>query len=148
MTSPESEYAVIFIATLARFVNAAPLTERSILKPFSLPELSFHNNFTAEADVAAAVRLVGAAGAGGGGAAVGVGVGVVVGVGVGVDVGVVVGVGVGVGDPLWLPPWLSWPLLLVGVGLGVGNGVGVGVGDGNGTGVGVGVGEGPDVVVN
>ena len=80
------------------FVNAAPFTERSILKPPSFAELSFHDKCTAEADAAAALRFVGAAGiAVAVDVGVGVGVGVDVGVGVGVGVGVDVGVGVGVG---------------------------------------------------
>ena len=85
---------------MATLANAAPFTERSILKPPSLLELSFHSNFTTEADAAAALRFVGAAGiaVGVGVGVVGVGVGIGVGVGVGVDVGV--GVGVGVAVPL------------------------------------------------
>ena len=106
--SPESEYVVIFVPTVATLANAAPFTERSILKPPSLPELSFHNNFTVEADAAEALRFAGATGVGNGvgvgvvgvGVGVGVGVEVAVGVGVGVAVGVDVGVGVGVAVPL------------------------------------------------
>jgi len=113
LESPESEYAVIFVPTVATLANAAPFTERSILKPPSLPELSFHNNFTVEADAAEALRFVGAAGTGvDAGVGVGVGVGVGFGVGVGVGVGVALGVGVGVA---------------VGVGVNVGVGVGVGI---------------------
>jgi hypothetical protein len=109
LESPESEYAVIFVPTVATLANAAPFTERSILKPLSLPELSFHNNFTVEADAAEALRFVGAAGTG-----VDAGVGVAVGVGVGFGVGVGVALGVGVG-------------VAVGVGVNVGVGVGVGI---------------------
>jgi hypothetical protein len=65
----------------------------SILNPFSLVELSFHDNLMSKHPTAVATRLDGARG-------VGSGVAVGVGVGVGVAVGLGVGVGVGVGLPL------------------------------------------------
>ena len=69
-----------------------PSTLLSILNPFSLVELSFHDNLMSKHPTAVATRLDGARG-------VGSGVAVGLGVGVGVAVAVGVGVGVGVGVP-------------------------------------------------
>ena len=68
------------------------------MNPFSLVELSFHDNLMSKHPTAVATRLDGARGVDSG-VAVGVGVGVGVGKGVGVALGVGVGVGVGVGFP-------------------------------------------------
>jgi len=90
-----------------------PLRLLSILNPFSLVELSFHDSLISKHPTAVAKRLDGARGVGSGvavGVSVNIGVAVRVGIGDGVRKGVDVGLGVGKG-----------------VGVAFGTGVGVGL---------------------